>query len=206
MIYLQLFYVFFKVGLFGFGGGYAILSLIYQDIQMFDTFTADDFSNLVALSQVTPGPIAINAATFVGMKAAGLLGAVVATTAVSLPSFLLIMIAIAFINKFKNNKNVQYVLNGIKPATVGLMASAFIFMMKTAIWDNSDSIDWLSATSVCDNLNVIGIVIFIITYLLLKFTKIGAIKLTLLGGLLGIVFTLLVRQFDIIICQYLQRY
>ena len=190
MIYLQLFIIFFKVGLFGFGGGYAILSLIYQDIQVFGTLTADDFSNLVALSQVTPGPIAINAATFVGMKTAGLLGAIVATTAVSMPSFILIMLAIAFINKFKNNRNVQYILQGIKPATVGLMASAFIFMATTALWRDSDYINWLNIDSITEHFDIVGVAIFCLTYLLLKVTKLGAIKLTLLGGALGVLFSI----------------
>ncbi len=194
MIYLQLFIIFFKVGLFGFGGGYAILSLIYQDIQVFGTLSADDFSNLVALSQVTPGPIAINAATFVGMKTAGLLGAIMATTAVSMPSFILIMLAIAFINKFKNNRNVQYILQGIKPATVGLMASAFIFMATTALWRDSDSINWLNIDSITEHFDIVGVAIFCLTYLLLKVTKIGAIKLTLLGGALGVLFSIAYTQ------------
>lgn len=194
MIYLQLFIIFFKVGLFGFGGGYAILSLIYQDIQVFGTLSADDFSNLVALSQVTPGPIAINAATFVGMKTAGLFGAIVATTAVSMPSFILIMLAIAFINKFKNNRNVQYVLQGIKPATVGLMASAFIFMATTALWRDSDYINWLNIDSITEHFDIVGVAIFCLTYLLLKVTKLGAIKLTLLGGALGVLFSIAYTQ------------
>lgn len=194
MIYLQLFIIFFKVGLFGFGGGYAILSLIYQDIQVFGTLSADDFSNLVALSQVTPGPIAINAATFVGMKTAGILGAIVATTAVSMPSFILIMLAIAFINKFKNNRNVQYVLQGIKPATVGLMASAFIFMATTALWRDSDYINWLNIDSITEHFDIVGVAIFCLTYLLLKVTKLGAIKLTLLGGALGVLFSIAYTQ------------
>jgi len=194
MIYLQLFIIFFKVGLFGFGGGYAILSLIYQDIQVFGTLSADDFSNLVALSQVTPGPIAINAATFVGMKTAGLLGAIVATTAVSMPSFILIMLAIAFINKFKNNRNVQYILQGIKPATVGLMASAFIFMATTALWRDSDYINWLNIDSITEHFDIVGVAIFCLTYLLLKVTKLGAIKLTLLGGALGVLFSIAYTQ------------
>lgn len=194
MIYLQLFIIFFKVGLFGFGGGYAILSLIYQDIQVFGTLSTDDFSNLVALSQVTPGPIAINAATFVGMKVAGILGAIVATTAVSMPSFILIMLAIAFINKFKNNRNVQYILQGIKPATVGLMASAFIFMATTALWRDSDSINWLNIDSITEHFDIVGVAIFCLTYLLLKVTKLGAIKLTLLGGALGVLFSIAYTQ------------
>lgn len=191
MIYLQLFYIFFKVGIFGFGGGYAILPMIYQEVQVFGLLTADDFSNLVALSQVTPGPIAINSATYVGFHSAGLLGAIVATVGVSMPSFLLIMLALYFIDHFRDNVIVANILGGIKPATVGLMGSAFVFMAVTALFDNSDQVDFFNAQSVSESLNVVAVIIFALTYILIKFTRIGAITLTLLGGFLGVVLSLL---------------
>ncbi|MDO4461934.1 MAG: chromate transporter [Bacteroidia bacterium] len=184
---LALFIIFFKVGLLGFGGGYAILPMIYQDVQTFGLMTADDFSNLVALSQVTPGPIAINAATYVGFRTYGLLGAVVATFAVSLPSFMLIMIAMMFLEKFRTNTVVQAILFGVKPATVGLMASAFAFMLQTAIMIDPD-LSWLSLTD--GNLDLSALFIAIVIFALIRFTKIGAIKLTLLGGILGVILSL----------------
>lgn len=185
---LTLFLIFFKVGLLGFGGGYAILPMIYQDVQAFGLMTADDFSNLVALSQVTPGPIAINAATYVGYRTYGLLGAIVATFAVSLPSFSLIMLALMFLEKFKHNKVVQAILFGIKPATVGLMASAFAFMVQTAIMIDS-SLSWSSLSE--GNVNYVSLFIAVFIYLLIRFTKLGAITLTFLGGLLGVVLSIL---------------
>jgi Chromate transport protein ChrA len=120
------------VGIFGFGGGYAILPMIYQEIQTFGIVTPEDFSNLVALSQVTPGPIAINAATYVGYKAAGLGGAAMATFAVSLPSFLLIVLVMAFLRKFNDSITIRNILKGIRPATIGLIASAFVFLAQAA--------------------------------------------------------------------------
>ncbi len=189
MIYLNLFLIFFKVGLFGFGGGYAILPMIFQEIQSFNIMTADDFSNLVALSQVTPGPIAVNAATYVGFKAAGLVGALISTTAVSLPSFILIMIALAFIRHFKESLTLQNVLMGIKPATVGLMGTAFVFMGETALLKNMD----LDIT--VDNIEWVGVAIFIGSFLLIRHSKIGAITLTLLGGVAGVVGCMLVKHF-----------
>lgn len=185
---LALFIIFFKVGLLGFGGGYAILPMIYQDVQAFGLMSADDFSNLVALSQVTPGPIAINAATYVGYRTFGMAGACLATFAVSLPSFMLILIAMMFLEKFKNNKVVQAVLFGVKPATVGLMASAFAFMLQTAIMIDPD----LSWSSLPDgNLNYLALTIMVIIFVLVRYTKIGAIKLTLLGAVLGVVLSLI---------------
>ncbi|MCQ2215511.1 MAG: chromate transporter [Bacteroidales bacterium] len=185
---LTLFFIFLKVGILGFGGGYAILPMIYQDVQAFGLMTADDFSNLVALSQVTPGPIAINAATYVGYKSYGLLGALVATFAVSLPSFVLIMIAMLFLEKFRTNKVVQAILYGIKPATVGLMASAFAFMLQTAIMIDPD-LSWSSLAE--GNLDYLALAIASVIFILVRYTKIGAIKLTLLGGVMGIVLSLL---------------
>jgi chromate transporter len=96
----QLFFVFFKLGLFSFGGGYAMLPLIYQEIQKFGMMDPTEFSNLVAISQMTPGPIAVNAATYVGFKAAGVLGSAVATLAVSLPAFVIIILVAHFLQKF----------------------------------------------------------------------------------------------------------
>lgn len=193
MIYLQLFYIFIKVGIFGFGGGYAILPMIYQEVQIFGILTAADFSNLVALSQVTPGPIAINAATYVGFRSAGLIGSVIATTAVALPSLLLIMLALAFINHFRNSTFVQSILRGIKPATVGLMASAFGFMAMTALLidTEADMLDVLR--NPLTNIDFIALAIFAAIFLLIKLTRLGAITLTLVGGVLGVVLTYLLR-------------
>lgn len=134
---LQLFYVFFKLGLFSFGGGYAMLPLIYQEIQKFGMMDATEFSNLVAISQMTPGPIAVNAATYVGFKAAGVLGSLTATVAVSLPAFVIIILVAHFLQKFKSSKPLQSVLGGIRPATVGMIATAFVFFCDNSLV-NSD--------------------------------------------------------------------
>ena len=184
MIYLKLFFIFFKIGLLGFGGGYAILPMIYQDIQTFGILSHDDFSNLVALSQVTPGPIAINAATFVGFKVAGVAGAAVATTAVSLPSFFIIVLVVAFLRKFKENTTVQAVLQGIRPATIGLIASAFIFLARAALLRE----DALNQSDVLSSVDINGVVVFVITLVLLRTTRTNAIRATLLGAVLGLLF------------------
>ncbi len=184
MIYLQLFYIFFKVGIFGFGGGYAILPMIYQEIQTFGIITPEDFSNLVALSQVTPGPIAINAATYVGYKAAGVGGAAMATFAVSLPSFILIVMVLAFMRKFKNSAVIQNILKGIRPATIGLIAAAFVFLGQAA-----DVLPKSGPSGFADclaSINTHAIIIFAVIFALMRLTKLGAIHLTLIGAGLGL--------------------
>lgn len=122
MIYLKLFLVFAKIGVFGFGGGMAMLPMIYQGAKTFGLMSADEFSNLVAISQVTPGPIAVNAATYVGFNCAGYAGAVSATFGVALPSFILVTLACYFIAKFKESKAIDGAFAGIRPVTAGLIA------------------------------------------------------------------------------------
>ncbi len=133
MIYLKLFLVFARIGLFGFGGGIAMLPMIYQGATQFQLMDADEFSNLVAISQVTPGPLAINAATYIGYSCAGVPGALMATFAVSVPSFILVLIACYFIEKFKESRAIEGAFVGIRPVTVGLLASAVVFIGQTAI-------------------------------------------------------------------------
>ena len=181
---LKLAYVFFKVGLFGFGGGYAILPMIFQEIQKFGMMSAAEFSNLVALSQMTPGPIAINASTYVGYKAAGMAGAIVATLAVIVPSFIIINIVIAFLNKFRTSPVITAVLRGIKPATVGLIASAVIFFSQTSIFKEGISISEIVKKPL-DYISLPAVFIFALTILLTKKFKIGPITMTVLAAVIG---------------------
>ncbi len=185
MVYVQLFIIFFKVGILGFGGGYAILALIYQDIQTFGVVDAADFGNLVGMSQVTPGPIAINAATYVGFKAAGLAGSLIATFAVALPSFILCLSVLLVLDKFKENKYVVSLLSGIRPATVGLMASAFLFMAQTAIIPTYD--DALSFIANLEKTDYIALAIFVATFGIILLRKFGSITITLGGGVVGLI-------------------
>ncbi len=184
MVYLKLFIIFFKVGLIGFGGGYAILALIFQDIQTFNVVSAEDFGNLVGMSQVTPGPIAINAATYVGFKAAGFGGACLATFAVSLPSFILCMSVLMVLDKFQNNKYVVSVLAGIRPATVGLMASAFLFMAQTAIIPGYE--EGASLITNLEKSDFIALAIFIVAFGTILLRKFGSITIILGGGVVGV--------------------
>lgn len=186
MILLNLYATFFIVGLFGFGGGYAMLPLIFEKVQEFGQMSPQEFSTLVALSQVTPGPVAVNAATYVGYNYAGLPGAVSATLGVATPCFLLVLLVMAFMDKYYSNKGLQGVMDGIKPATVGLIAAAAVFIGQTTMVNgsalklNSFSIDMLT-----EYLNVLPFIIFMGTIILIAKFKISPIKITLIMGVIG---------------------
>ena len=131
MLYLQLFYTFFKIGLFGFGGGYAMLSMIQGEVvTRHGWLTSQEFTDIVAISQMTPGPIGINSATYVGFTATGSVwGSIIATLAVVLPSFILMLAISKFFLKYQKHPVVEAVFSGLRPAVVGLLASAALVLM-----------------------------------------------------------------------------
>lgn len=132
MIYIQLLISFFKIGLFSFGGGYAMIPLISKEIASHGWLTSSEFVEIIGIAEMTPGPIAVNSATFVGAKAAGVLGSIVATIGVALPSLLIILLVSGFF--FKNSKNplTKLIFYGIRPVIAGLIVSAAFFIAKTS--------------------------------------------------------------------------
>ena len=124
MIYLQLFIEFFKVGLFSIGGGLATLPFLYNISDRLRWYSHMDLANMIAISESTPGPVGVNTATYVGNTVAGILGSVVATAALIVPSIIIIIIISKFLNKFKDSKHVKNVFYGLRPASVGLIAAA----------------------------------------------------------------------------------
>ena len=132
MIYLELFLTFLQIGAVSFGGGYAMISLIREKVQMHGWLTEAELLNMIAVSESTPGPIAVNMATFVGSTQGGMLGSFLATLGVVLPSFIIILIIAALIRNFLKYKGVQAFLGGIRPCVVGLiLATALTMLMST---------------------------------------------------------------------------
>ena len=123
LLYIDLFFSFFKIGLAGFGGGYAMLSMIFAESAHFG-ITFEQFADLNALDMVVPGPIAINAATYVGYLRAGFLGSLFATIGVALPSLIIITLVMIFFKRYRENQIMDSFLYGVKPAAVGLIAAA----------------------------------------------------------------------------------
>ncbi len=168
-ILLKLYLAFLKIGTFGFGGGYAMLPLIQKEIVTNNGWLSQsDFMDIIGISQMTPGPIAVNSATFVGFRVSGFWGSVVATLGVVTTSFILVSLANYFFNKFKNSKVLDNALKGMRPALIGLIISVFLTMSFESYRD----------------LNSI-IIAAIIGFLLYK-TKLHPILIIVIAALLGI--------------------
>ena len=178
MVYLQLLYVFFKIGLLGFGGGYAMLSLIqFEVVDHFNWMTITEFSDMLAISQMTPGPVSINTATYVGYSVAGVLGAIVATVSLCLPSVFLMYLVIRFLFKNKDNRYVQYIMSGLRPVLGGLILAAALMLMNK---ENFSDFGWGE-----HNLSVI---IFVVSFVALHFFKVNPMWLIAGSALLGVLF------------------
>ncbi len=135
MIYLYLFYEFFKIGLFSFGGGYATIPFLYHISEIYGWFSGVDLERMIAISSVTPGPVGVNMATFTGLKSGGILGAALATFAITIPSFVIIVIISKILKKFKENFYVKSIIYGLKPASCALLVSVAIEMIYSKAHD-----------------------------------------------------------------------
>ncbi len=189
MIFFELFYTFVKIGLFSFGGGYGMLSVIQNEVvENHSWLTAAEFTDVVAVSQMTPGPIGINSATYSGYTAVlnatgseelAVLGSLVASFAVMLPSIVLMLIVSRFFMKYCKHPNVEAVFKVLRPAVVGLIASAALLLMTE---DNFGSPTgnplqfWAS----------VGL--FVSAFVAMKFFKVSPILILLLAGIFGGVF------------------
>ncbi len=189
MLFLELFYTFFKIGLFSFGGGYGMLSVIQGEVvSRHGWLSAAEFTDIVAVSQMTPGPIGINSATYVGYTAVfnsgapewlAVIGSLVASLAVMLPSVLLMLIVSRFFMKHSNNRNVEAVFKALRPTVVGLIASAALLLMTK---ENFGSVQetplqfWVS------------VALFVAAFVAMKFFKVSPILILLLAGAFGGVF------------------
>lgn len=181
-ILLQLFLSFAKVGLFCIGGGYASMPLIQNEVvDGHHWITMHEFVDIFTISQMTPGPIGINAATFVGAKIAGIMGAIAATAGFVFPSVIIMLLMAYLYFKYGDLGIIRGVLNGLRPAVVALIASAGVGIMTLAFWDKADLPISLAET------NIRGVVIFLISMGLIYLGKMGTIKVLILSGVLGLV-------------------
>ena len=166
---LQLFISFFKIGAFSFGGGYAMLPFIKKEIiEVHHWLTTSEFIDILAVSEMTPGPIAINSATFLGYKVAGVIGSIAATLAVVLPSFIVISLIYHFYTKFRNSPYVDWAFKGIRPVVLGLIASASISVAKDAFIDLK------------------SVIIAAVLFYVVSFKKLNPIIAIVLAGVIGV--------------------
>lgn len=155
IIYLKLFLTFFEIGAVSFGGGYGMISLIREKVLLHEWLTEEELLNIIAVSESTPGPIAVNIATFIGSAQGGILGSLLATLGVVLPSFIIILIIAALIKNLLKYKGVQAFLGGIRPCVVGLILATAVTMLLS----NLLSLEVLKSKIIPD---VKGIIIFLI--------------------------------------------
>lgn len=187
MIYLELFWAFFKIGLFGFGGGMAIIGLIYENIRLFTAIDQYQFADIVAISQTTPGPVAVNAATYVGYLSGGIKGSATATLGVAIPAFIIVCFVAYIMERHQSNKYIIEVINEVKPATVSMVAVALITMSKPAFFtDKMLGANILSfEQAFFGRVDIIAIIIAISTIIAIGKFKISPVKVMIAMGIAG---------------------
>lgn len=180
MIYWQLLWSFIQIGLFSIGGGYAAMPLIqHQVVEVHGWLTLVQFSDIVTISQMTPGPIAINAATFVGTRMGGLPGAIVATVGCVLPSCVIVLTLAVLYRKYRNLSAVQGVLGGLRPAVVSMIAAAGLTLTLTALFGG------VVFPTLLSQVDFVAVAIFSVSLLFLRWKKPDPIVVMVAAGVLG---------------------
>ncbi|MBO5687225.1 MAG: chromate transporter [Alistipes sp.] len=175
MIFLQLFISYLKIGFFGFGGGYAMLSLIQNEVVVQNAWmTNAEFTDIVAISQMTPGPIAINSATYVGYTVAGFWGSVVATVSVCLPALTLMILITKFFLILKDNRYVKGLIAGMRPVVIGMIGAAALLLMFPSSKEGASFIDGWSWA-------------LFITAMIAAYRKVNPILLISLSAVAGVI-------------------
>lgn len=185
MIYWELFWSFVKVGIFCVGGGYASMPLIEaQVVQGHGWLTLQEFIDIFTISQMTPGPIGINAATFVGTKVAGVGGAICATAGFIAPSFVIMLTLVYLMYKYKDIGYIRGVLNGLRPAVVAFIACAGIGFITLSLWDcEGMPADW-------GKYSLTGLIVLPLAFMAMR-CKLGVIKVLVGSGVIGLIIGML---------------
>ena len=180
MVMIELFLTFLKIGAFTFGGGYAMIAMIQYETERHGWLTQEELVDFVALSESTPGPIAVNMATFVGIRTGGIAGAVIATLGIVLPSFIIILIIAKCFERFKNSKSVKGIMSGMKPAVVGMIGTAFLSVGRTVFFPEGLQLN---------NFNDASFWVFLCLFAVsaaLAFKKMNPIKIILIAAAVGV--------------------
>lgn len=186
MIYLKLFWSFFQIGLFSIGGGYAAMPLIeHQVVELHSWLTMTQFADIMAIAEMTPGPIAINSATFTGIQVAGLVGALAATAGCVLPSCVIVMTLAWVYYRFRGLTIVQGILAGLRPAVVAMIASAGLSLMKLSFFGPQ------SPSGGGSGVDYVAVAIFAAGLLVLRKRKVSPVYVMGGAGLAGVLLYIL---------------
>ena len=188
MSIFELFITFFKIGLFSFGGGYGMIPLIKGELLSAGVITAQALLDFIAIAESTPGPFAVNIATFIGSNQCGLLGGIVATLGAVLPAFIIILVIVSLLKAFSNNKFVKGFIGGVEPFIIGLIISTGVLIAVKNIWLNFGTFN--SAPQIMLTNLIVTLSLFVFTLIYKKITKknFSAIPLILLSAVVGIIF------------------
>lgn len=179
MILIQLLFSFLQVGLLSIGGGYAALPIIQnQVVDLNHWLTAREFGDIVTISQMTPGPIAINAATFVGTKVAGVPGAIVSTLGTVLPSFVIVLFLAWFYYKYRQLRSIKAILKGLRPAVAALIAASGVSMIMACFWPDG--------VVALNKINIESLILFVGAFVVLRKFEIGPIKVMVACGIVAL--------------------
>lgn len=179
MIIYQLFKTFFLLGLFSFGGGYASMELIRSRVVAEQQWLTDwEYTDIISIAEMTPGPLGINIASFVGTRTAGVLGTLTATFSYILPAMVIVLILSWFYEKYRSLEGVQGVLQGLRPAVVAMIIAAAIRLVGTAWWEGLTN-------AALENTNWVAVVLSLILFVLLQKKKLGPIQAILSSGIIG---------------------
>ena len=177
MIYLQLALEFFKIGLFSFGGGYATIPFLYHISQVFNWYSLDELTQMIAVASITPGPVGINVATYAGLKTAGVLGSLVATIFEMLPSLFLVLLVAKLLKIFNDNFYVKSIISTLKPIGCALLVSVAVGLLKPELE------------------NLYSMILLVVLLLLSWKSKKDPLFYILIAGFVGIVFNFFHYQF-----------
>ncbi len=182
MIYLELFWSYFQIGLFSIGGGYAAMPLIqHQVVEVHPWLTMTQFADIVTIAEMTPGPVAINSATFVGIMVAGLPGAIVATIGCVFPSCVIVMVLAFVYYRFRGLSIVQGILAGLRPAVIAMIASAGINLFFTAVCGTT------TLPTDLQSVNVTALIIFLGALFILRKWRVNPVKAMAGSGIAGLI-------------------
>ena len=174
---INLFIEFFKIGLLAIGGGYATIPFLFHLIKNYNWFTPDELTNMIAIANVTPGPVGINMATYTGYTAKGILGSLITTFGIILGPFIVTLIVIYFINKFKNTNFLKEIFENLKPTAAALLTVVLIQLITKNIFNNNI-------------FNLKALLITAILFLIYPYFKKFPSLIILFGGILGIIFNI----------------
>ena len=183
---------FFKIGLFSFGGGYGMIPIIQNELLAHNWMSNQEFIKIISISEMTPGPIAVNSATFIGYRIGGYAGAALATLGVALPSFILIISTAYILNKHKNHPVLARILYGVKPVVLALIIGAIIFVGNQTLFKTGITREFLKQPAAFghffNNIEPSGIFILIISLMMLFLIKASPISVLVISGIIGIIF------------------